>query len=171
MNRVLAKICLTALLFPVGNAFANETRGPVDENMGTLNIVGMLICKTVPHSGLDLLIHSIKGVRCTFNPTDGGPVGHYKGETGIEFGINVGIDNRKYIRYSVIARHFRAGTHQLAGKYSGVGGGAILGLSVGNSAPLRKNNGGILLQPVTDKDSGADVDIGLSYLYLEADGR
>ncbi len=171
MNRTLAGICLTALLFPIGSTLANEVRNPVDENMGALNIVGTLVCKTVPHSGLDLLIHSTKDIRCTFNPTGGGPIERYKGETGIELGINVGIDNRKDIRYSVVAKHFKPGTHQLAGKYSGVGGGAIFGLSVGNSAPIQKNDGSILLQPITDKNSGADIDAGLSYLYLEADGR
>jgi len=171
MNRTLAGICLTALLFPSGNALAGKGDTPVGENMGTLNIVGTLTCKTMPHSGIDLLIHSTKAVRCKFILTGGGSIERYKGETGIGFGIDVGIDNRKNIKYSVITKHFRPGIHQLAGKYSGVGGGVSFGLSAGGGAPIQKNDRSILLQPITDKNGGAGIGIGFTYLYLKADGQ
>lgn len=171
MNRTLAGMCLTALFFSAGNALADETDKPIGENLGALKIVGTLTCKTVPHSGIDLLIHSTKDVRCKFVPTNGGPIERYKGETGIELGINIGIDSRESVEYSVIAKHFRPGAHLLAGKYSGTVGGATFGLSVGDGAPIQKNDGSILLQPIADKNSGADVDVGVAYLYLEADGK
>jgi len=171
MNRTLAGICLTALLFPGGNALADKVNTPIGENMGALNIVGTLTCKIMPHSGIDLLIHSTKSVRCKFIPTGGGSIERYKGETGIGLGIDVSIDNRKNIKYSVIAKHFRPGIHQLVGKYSGVGGGVSFGLSAGGGAPIQKNGGSILLQPIADKNSGAGIGVGFTYLYLKADGQ
>ncbi len=125
----------------------------------------------MPHSGINLLIHSTKAVRCKFVPIAGGSIERYKGETGIGLGIDVSIDNRKDIKYSVITRHFRPGIHQLAGKYSGVGGGISFGLSAGDGAPIQKNDRSILLQPTTDKNSGAGIGAGFTYLYLKANGQ
>jgi len=39
MNRTLAGICLTALLFPNGNALADKVNPPVGENMGAFTTV------------------------------------------------------------------------------------------------------------------------------------
>ncbi len=94
---------------------------------------------------------------------------HYIGETGINFGLDVNINRRTDIAYSVMAFHFRPGTHQLAGKYSGAGGGASLGVTAGESMPIRNNDRSITLQPIHVRNSGAGVSAALTYLYLEAD--
>jgi hypothetical protein len=163
MQRSLAGLLLTAaLLLPAGNAIAGKADVPK-------NIVGILACKIVPNSGINLLIHSVRDIRCEFKPREGGPVERYKGETGIGFGIDVSVDKQTSIRYSVLANHFRPGTHQLAGKYSGLGGGVTFGLSAGNNAPIGKRDGSISLQPIGGKSSGGGVAAGFTYLYLEAD--
>jgi len=167
MNRWLARLSLVALLsligalFPTANALADTTL----QRVGTLN------CKTIPHSGLNLLIHSTKGVRCTFTPSANGPSEHYKGETGIGFGLDVNLNHSDNTSYSVLAKHFKAGTHQLAGKYEGAAAGASFGLAVGDSAPISKTDHSISLQPVNTKTGGIGVAAGFSYLYLQADGK
>ncbi|MDX8406990.1 MAG: DUF992 domain-containing protein [Mariprofundaceae bacterium] len=129
--------------------------------------VGMLSCKIVPDSGINLLIHSTRAVTCTFKPESGDAVEHYKGETGIGFGLDVNINQRSRVAYVVAAGHFRPGTHQLAGRYSGAGGGASLGVQAGGSAPLQKRDRSIILQPTQVLNSGAGAALGLTYLYLE----
>lgn len=162
MRRFLADMLLTvALLLPAGHAVAANVDGPK-------TIVGILSCKIVPYTGINLLIHSVRDVRCAFKPRHGGPIVHYKGETGIGFGVDVNVGKHSSVRYSVLANHFRPGTHQLDGKYFGFKGAATFGLSIGNSAPIGKRDGSILLQPVGGKTSGAGIAAGFTYLYLEA---
>jgi len=138
----------------------------------TLHQVGTLKCKILPHSGINLLIHSTREIDCTFTPvaTDK-PSEHYKGETGIGLGFDVAFSRSSTLLYSVLAKDFRPGTKQLAGKYSGAGGGATFGLSVGQAAPIRKDDGSISLQPVGGKNKGVGVAAGFTYLYLQASGH
>ena len=160
MKRFILPICL--LFLPACYADANEA-------IHQQAIVGKLICRILPHSGINLLIHSTRDIRCEFKPADGSAVEHYKGETGIRFGLDVSIDKSETITYSVLAEHFKPGTHQLAGKYSGASGEANMGLSVGDSAPIRKKDRSISLQPISNRYKGAGVAAGLSYIYLEAE--
>lgn len=133
--------------------------------------VGTLTCKVVPHSGVSLLIHSTRDILCEFQPEGDAPVEYYKGETGIAFGVDVNIDQHSQLVYAVRARHFRPGSGQLSGKYSGVGGKVTLGLTVGDTAPIGKQDGSISLQPVGGKESGGGVAAGFGYIYLEVDAK
>jgi len=162
MHRLLTGICLLALLFPAWSAPAAKPKNPE-------RIVGTLLCKPVPHSGINLLLHSTKGIRCQFESVHGGPKEYYKGETGIKFGLDISLNQRETIKYSVLANQFSPGTHQLSGKYSGTGGEATFGLSAGESAPIEKNDGSIALQPIGEKSSGVGVAAGFTYIYLEPD--
>ncbi|MDQ6956381.1 MAG: DUF992 domain-containing protein [Mariprofundaceae bacterium] len=132
------------------------------------HIIGTLKCKVLPHTGLNLLIHSSKEIRCEFVSQDKRFVEYYKGETGIKFGIDIGFGKHENIIYSVLARDFEQGKYQLAGKYSGASGSATLGLTAGDSAPIEKNDKSVSLQPIQVKGSGTGAAAGLSYLYLEA---
>ncbi|HKI62752.1 MAG TPA: DUF992 domain-containing protein [Mariprofundaceae bacterium] len=160
MYRGLVCICLSALLFAAWPALADEGEAPQRK-------VGTLSCKILPDSGINLLIHSTRDVLCEFTPDDGGTREKYKGETGIEFGIDASFNKRTDIAYSVLANHVTRGSRQLAGKYTGAGGGITLGVSVGDSAPLRKNDGTISLQPIQVNNTGSGVAAGFTYLYLE----
>ena len=162
MKRLLFCLSLLALLLPVLNTSAAKLKNPE-------KISGTLVCKAVPHSGINLLIHSTRGIRCQFKPKDGGAIEYYKGEIGIKFGLDISFNGREAITYSVLAEQFIPGTHQLSGKYSGAGGQATFVLSVGGSAPIEKNDGSIALQPTADKTSGIGVAAGFTYIYLEPD--
>ena len=162
MKRLLFCLSLLALVLPAWSASAAKPKNPE-------KIIGTLVCKAVPHSGLNLLLHSTKGIRCQFKPKDGGAIEYYKGETGIKFGLDISLNQRETITYSVLANQFIPGSHQLSGKYSGAGGQATFGLSAGESAPIEKNDGSIALQPTSDKTSGVGVAAGFTYIYLEPD--
>ncbi|WP_018293929.1 DUF992 domain-containing protein [Mariprofundus ferrooxydans] len=162
MKRILTVICLGTLLLSAGNSAADEAAAPTHQ-------IGTLTCNILPHSGFNLLIHSTSEIRCTFTPSNGNRAEKYKGETGIEFGVDMNFNKRTEMAYSVLSDRFAPGTGQLSGKYSGVGGGVTLGVSVGNSAPIRNHDKNISLQPVQSRNSGAGVAGGFTYLYLEPD--
>jgi len=131
--------------------------------------VGTLACTIIPGSGMNLLIHSTRDVRCKFTPSDGGKIEQYKGETGIRLGVDININKQSKTVYAVLADDSATGSHKLAGKYIGAGGGITLGMSVGDTTPIRNQDGSISLQPVQTDHSGVGAGAGFNYLYLEAD--
>ncbi len=132
--------------------------------------VGILTCKTVPNSGVNLILHSTVNVKCTFKSTAGGSVEKYKGETGIGLGIDLNINRQETIGYTVLSADFKPGTYQLAGKYGGAGASATVGAGVGAQVLIGGNKRSISLQPlVLSASTGAGVAAGLTYLYLEPD--
>jgi len=166
MQRLLIGLCFSICLLAVGDAaFAGAVAS------GNHQRIGLLSCTIVPHSGLNLLIHSTKQVRCAFSPATRGTVEHYKGETGVGFGLDVSLNHHAKINYAVLARQFAPETRQLAGKFEGAGGGITLGLSVGNNASIQNRDGSIILQPVNVRGSGIGAAAGFTYLYLQSDPR
>ncbi len=164
MKRNATVLYLLILLLPSGYAFAEHVDVPKQA-------IGMLECKVLPHSGLNLLIHSSKEIRCTFTSKDKRIVEYYKGETGIKFGVDIGLGKHENIIYGVLASDSGQSNYRLAGKYSGAAGNATLGISAGDSSPIEKDDKSISLQPVNIKNAGVGAAAGFSYLYLEADKR
>lgn len=165
MNRqfILGIAAALVMLMPQGVSAAEEI-----STTGTR--IGSLTCKTVPNSGVNLLIHSTRQVKCTFDSTAGGSTEHYKGETGIGLGIDIDIRRNETLNYLVFSADFKPGTYQLAGKYGGGGGSATVGVGVGVQVLVGGNNKGISLHPVVVSGStGAGVAAGITYLYLEPD--
>ncbi|MDX8397489.1 MAG: DUF992 domain-containing protein [Mariprofundaceae bacterium] len=162
MNQAVFGLYLVILLLPPCFVFAESAAEPK-------LIVGTLKCKLFPHSGVNLLIHSSQDVRCKFITRDGSLVESYKGEIGIRFGIDISFSQRAVMLYSVLVKDVNITPQQLAGKYFGVSGHAILGFAAGDSSPIEKINKTVLLQPVRASVSGVGAAAGLSYLYLEVD--
>lgn len=162
MKAWMAGLCISLLTAAGLAAAAPDTPPP---RVGTLN------CKILPHSGINLLIHSTREIQCGFTPLPQGPAEYYRGETGIGFGFDVAIGRSYTLDYAVLAKQFRAGTHQLAGKYEGAGGSATLGVSVGETTPIRKRDDSIVLQPIGGRNKGVGAAAGYAYLYLQADDK
>jgi len=162
MKRLIIGLCLSILLPLTGNAAVAGVK---------YTRIGLLSCTTVPHSSINLLIHSTKQVRCEFSPSGSKRVEHYKGETGIGFGLDVSIVPRDNTRYAVLANRPKPGAYQLAGKYEGAVGGINLGLSIGNGTAIQNSDSSIILQRVEMGKNGINATAGFTYLYLQADKR
>lgn len=157
-------IALATWAWPAGQAFAGE------EVSSSGMKAGVLTCKTVQGSGVNLLIHSTVDVKCEFKSSAGGSSEHYKGETGIGLGVDINVKRQQTIGYTVLSADFKKGTYQLAGKYGGVEGSATVGAGIGASVLVGGNDRSISLQPIAiSTSSGLGVSGGFSYLYLEPD--
>ncbi|MFQ5355075.1 MAG: DUF992 domain-containing protein [Mariprofundaceae bacterium] len=165
MTYVFAAFALMAVgLISSQTALAEEAK----TTAGTK--VGVLSCKTVPGSGMNLIIHSTRNVTCEFKSTAGAGSENYKGEMGIGLGIDLNIKQDETIGYTVISADFKAGTYQLAGKYAGAKASATLGIGAGAAILLGGSDDSIALQPIALSGStGLGVAAGIGYLYLEAD--
>lgn len=131
--------------------------------------VGVLECKVVPGSRVNLLIRSTADVDCTFN--NNGTVERYVGETGIGLGLDLSFRKNEVMRFAVIAASsdVNPGGHALAGKYVGGEATATAGVGVGAKALVGGGNKNFSLQPLaleTNKGFGASA--GLGFLYIEA---
>lgn len=107
MNRLMAGLYLLILFVSPWHALAGQIEVPK-------HIIGTLQCKVLPHSGLNLLIHSSRDIRCVFTSKDSTFVAYYKGEAGIKFGIDVNFGKRESILYSVLARDLQKTPYLLA---------------------------------------------------------
>lgn len=131
--------------------------------------IGVLTCKTLPNTGVSLIIHSTTDIRCSFNGTGGGGVEHYVGETGVGFGVDMRFDRETRLVYSVFAAEFKKGSYKLAGKYAGVGASVTAGAGVGAQVLVGGNNDTISLQPVIEGSTGLGVSAGMTYIFLQPD--
>ena len=155
ISTVLTTLLLTAVY---GQAFA---AGGVQ--------VGVLECKVVPNSRVNLLIHSTADVECTFN--NNGTVEHYIGETGIGLGLDLSFRNDEVMHFAVIAASddINPGGHALAGKYVGGEATATAGVGLGAKALVGGGNKNFSLQPLAlETNKGLGASGGLSFLYIEA---
>ena len=131
--------------------------------------VGVLECKVVPNSRVNLLIHSTADVECTFN--NNGTVEHYVGETGIGLGLDLSFRNNEVMHFAVIAASddVNPGGHALAGKYVGGEATATAGVGLGAKALVGGGNKNFSLQPLAlETNKGLGASGGLSFLYIEA---
>jgi len=152
----LAALLLTAVPSYAGNSTAGTK-------------IGILTCKTVPSSGVNLLIHSTVDITCRFESTDGSGVEHYVGETGIGLGIDFNYDIKKQMVFTVFAADTKAGSHKLAGKYGGAGASVSAGVGAGVQLLVGGSNRSVSLQPVIEGSTGVGASAGITYLYLQAE--
>ena len=129
--------------------------------------IGVLTCKTVPGSRINLLVHSTADIECAFRESDGS-IEEYKGETGIGLGIDLQIAHDETLVFTVLAKHFNPGSHQLAGHYVGAKARASAGVGGGAALLVGGSDDSIGLKPAVSHSTGAGVAAGLGYLYLEA---
>jgi len=162
MKSLITKLAIiSALIFPlIPAATAGESTAGTE--------IGILTCKTVPDSTVNLVIHSTASVRCNYVSTDGSGVEHYVGETGVGFGIDLSYKRESTIAYSVFALDTKQGSHKMAGKYVGVGATATLGAGLGAHALIGGSDNSISLRPALEGSTGIGVSGGFTYLYLQA---
>jgi len=131
--------------------------------------IGVLTCKSIPGTGLNLLIHSTVDVKCKFDATDRSSTEHYIGETGIGLGLDISHKTKQTMVFTVFAADSRQGNHKLAGKYIGASASATVGAGLGAHVLVGQGKNSVSLQPAIEGNQGIGASAGLSYLYLQAD--
>ena len=130
--------------------------------------VGVLECKVVPGSRVNLLVRSTADVECTYN--NQGTVERYAGETGIGLGLDLSFRQDEQMHFAVIAasNDVNPGGHALAGKYVGGELTATAGVGLGAKALIGGGNNSFSLQPLAlETNTGLGASGGLSFLYIE----
>ena len=131
--------------------------------------VGVLTCKSIPGTRVNLIIRSTTDVHCEFKH-EGGRVEHYLGETGIAFGADLTFSKEEEtFAFTVLsAERITAGEHKLAGKYVGGRASASVGVGVGAAVLVGGDQDNFSLQPLAlEGNKGFGAAAGLGFLYIE----
>jgi hypothetical protein len=126
--------------------------------------VGLLKCTV--DGGIGLIIGSSKGITCSFQPAGGGSSQRYSGSVG-KLGLDIGVTNKSYIRWTVIASgKLKPGS--LAGSYGGVTAQATVGAGLGANALIGGSDKSITLQPLSVQgQTGLNVAGGIGTMKLK----
>ena len=163
VQRIIKSLTLAPVLFvALGGvtAMAEETAGLQ---------VGVITCKVVAGSRMNLLIHSTADVDCTWEYA--GAVEKYRGETGVALGLDLSFKSDETIAFGVIAasQDVTPGKYALTGKYVGGTADAALGVGVGAKVLVGGGNKNVSLQPLALSGSTGSVGAsgGVGFLYIE----
>jgi hypothetical protein len=129
--------------------------------------LGVLTCKQVG-TRVNLIVHSTAQVACEFKSPDG-KVERYKGETGVQFGVDLQWKASDVMAFTVLgATSVEPGKYGLAGKYFGAGASAAVAVGAGAGVLAGGSNKQFSLQPLALSGStGVGAAGGVTYLYLE----
>ncbi|MDX1513034.1 MAG: DUF992 domain-containing protein [Gammaproteobacteria bacterium] len=132
--------------------------------------LGILHCKSVPGSRVNLVIRSTVDVRCEMKYA-GGVTERYKGETGIALGLDLSFKGDEEFGFSVIsASEVKPGNHTISGKYIGGKASASLGVGAGAAVLVGGSNDNFGLNPLAlEANKGVGVAAGIGFLYIEPD--
>ena len=131
--------------------------------------IGVLTCKTVPGSRVNLVIRSTTDVMCEFKDSQGKSE-KYKGESGIALGLDLSFKSAENFAFAVLSTSdMSAGKHSLAGKYVGGKASASAGVGLGAAALIGGANDQFGLNPIAvGSEQGVGVAAGIGFLYIEA---
>ncbi len=132
--------------------------------------IGLLKCRTIPGTTVQLLSHSSVGLNCVFETANGKE--SYKGESGIGLGIDLSWDRDENIAYAVLSasKDYKMGSYSLAGKFVGAKASATVGVGAGVAVLVGGGEKNISLQPLAlEGSTGLGVAGGIGYLFIQAD--
>ncbi|MCB1743872.1 MAG: DUF992 domain-containing protein [Gammaproteobacteria bacterium] len=135
------------------------------------NQAGVLMCKSVPGSRINLIIRSTTDIKCTFEDSTGKVV-KFKGETGIALGADLTFGKQiEEFGFTVFSANTNeSDAHAIAGKYIGGKASASLGIGAGAAVMLGGDNDNFSLQPLAlEANTGFGAAAGLGFLYIEPD--
>ena len=153
----------TALALPLAHSQVGEAQaaGGVE--------AGILMCKSIPGTRLNLFVHSRIDLDCTFRTT-AGKVEEYKGQSGIGLGLDLNWDRDEEIGFSVVngGTELAPGAHALSGTYVGGKASVTLGVGAGAAALIGGSGDSIALHPLAlERSSGFGLAGGVGYLTLQ----
>jgi hypothetical protein len=128
--------------------------------------VGMLHCDV--SAGVGLFFTEKQTMNCTFKHLDGSPEELYKG-TIQEVGIALGGTEKGVLIWSVISAEKGVPAGALAGKYTGLGANASVGVGGGENVLMGGNNQAFMLQPSSyEGQVGLNLAVGVTTITLAA---
>ncbi len=131
--------------------------------------VGVVTCKYIPGSKVNLLIHSSASFDCVFD--HGGVKDTYDGEAGIGLGLDLQWTEQSTMVYSVLASTGSEVDWSVAlnGTYTGGKASVALGVGVGAAALIGGGNDSVALVPLAlEGGTGIGATAGIGYLSLKA---
>jgi len=131
--------------------------------------VGVVTCKYIAGSKVNLLIHSSASFDCVFD--HGGVKDYYDGEAGIGLGLDLQWTEQSTMAYSVLASTGSTvdWSTALNGTYTGGKASAALGVGVGAAALIGGGNDSVALVPLAlEAGTGIGATAGIGYLSLKA---
>ncbi len=161
MNKTISHLFCAALVMVFSQVTMADSHGVQ---------LGVLKCKVIEGSRVNLIIRSTADVTCEFD--NGGTIEKYKGETGIGLGLDLSFKTDEKMHFAVFAasNDISANSHALAGKYVGAELNAAAGVGLGAKALVGGSNDSFSLQPLAlETSEGIGASGGLSFLYIEAD--
>lgn len=153
---LLASIVLVCLPFTVANA--DDAKGEI----------GVVTCKYIPGSKVNLLIHSSASFNCVFD--HGGVQEAYNGEAGIGLGLDLQWTDQSTMAYTVMASTGQSidWSTALNGTYTGGKASAAFGVQLGAAALIGGSNDSIALVPLAlEGGTGLGAAAGIGYLSLQ----
>lgn len=152
-------LLVTLVMAYTPSAIAEDAKGEV----------GVVKCKYIAGSKVNLLIHSSASFDCVFD--HGGVKDYYDGEAGIGLGLDLQWTEQSTMAYSVLASTGSDVDWSVAlnGTYTGGKASAALGVGVGAAALIGGGNDSVALVPLAlEAGTGVGATAGIGYLSLKA---
>lgn len=132
--------------------------------------LGILRCKSMPDSRVNLVVRSTVDIKCRLKYTSGVEE-RYKGETGIAIGLDLSIKGDEEFAFTVIAEsRIPPGNHPLTGKYIGAKSSASAGIGLGAAVLVGGSRDSFGLNPLAlESNRGVGLAGGIGFLYIEPD--
>ena len=160
LNTCSTLVAVLALLFaPFATVHADDAKGAV----------GIITCKLIPGSKVNLLIHSSAGFDCVFD--HGGVKDNYEGEAGIALGVDLQWTDQSTMSYTVMSSTGadKDWATALTGTYTGGKASAAFGVQLGAAALIGGGDDSIGLVPLAvEGGTGLGAAAGLGYLSLKS---
>lgn len=127
---------------------------------------GFLHCDV--SAGVGLFFTEKQAMKCVFKPLGGGPEDFYTGNIQ-EVGIALGGTEKGVLIWSVLSAQKGVPAGALAGKYTGLGANASVGVGGGENVLLGGNNQAFMLQPSSyEGQVGLNLAVGVTTITLQS---
>lgn len=127
---------------------------------------GFLHCDV--SAGVGLFFTEKQAMNCVFKALGGGPEDFYTGNIQ-EVGIALGGTEKGVLIWSVLSAQKGVPAGALAGKYTGLGANASVGVGGGENVLLGGNNQAFMLQPASyEGQVGLNLAVGVTTITLQS---
>lgn len=151
-------VSLVLILTPFAEVQADDAKGEV----------GVITCKYIPGSKVNLLIHSSASFNCVFD--HGGVQDAYNGEAGIGLGLDLQWTDQSTMAYTVMSSTGvdKDWSTALNGTYTGGKASAAFGVQLGAAALIGGGDDSVGLVPLAlEGGTGFGAAAGIGYLSLK----